>query len=61
MMVCIYTCEKRRDVAKYCVSVLLELGMCVIVANIMEQCSLFLPLQRSAGPMALMLWLDWVT
>jgi hypothetical protein len=35
--------------------------MCVIVANIMEQCSLFLPLQRGAGPMALMLWLDWVT
>jgi hypothetical protein len=33
----------------------------VIVANIMEQCSLFLPLQRGAGPMALMLWLDWVT
>jgi hypothetical protein len=29
--------------------------------NIMEQCSLFLPLQRGAGPMALMLWLDWVT
>jgi hypothetical protein len=29
--------------------------MCVIVANIMEQCSLFLPLQRGAGPMALML------
>jgi hypothetical protein len=28
---------------------------------IMEQCSLFLPLQRGAGPMALMLWLDWVT
>jgi hypothetical protein len=23
--------------------------------------SLFLPLQRGAGPMALMLWLDWVT
>jgi hypothetical protein len=38
-----------------------RLGMCVIVANIMEQCSLFLPLQRGAGPMALMLWLDWVT
>jgi hypothetical protein len=38
-----------------------KLGMCVIVANIMEQCSLFLPLQRGAGPMALMLWLDWVT
>jgi hypothetical protein len=33
----------------------------IIVANIMEQCSLFLPLQRGAGPMALMLWLDWVT
>jgi hypothetical protein len=38
-----------------------NLGMCVIVANIMEQCSLFLPLQRGAGPMALMIWLDWVT
>jgi hypothetical protein len=38
-----------------------ESGMCVIVANMMEQCSLFLPLQRGAGPMALMLWLDWVT
>jgi hypothetical protein len=33
----------------------------VIVANVMEQCSLFLPLQRGAGPMALILWLDWVT
>jgi hypothetical protein len=42
-------------------SILCKLGMCVIVANIMEQCSLFLPLQRGAGPMALMLWLDWVT
>jgi hypothetical protein len=41
--------------------ILCKLGMCVIVANIMEQCSLFLPLQRGAGPMALMLWLDWVT
>jgi hypothetical protein len=39
---------------------LCKLGMCVIVANIMEQC-FFLPLQRGAGPMALMLWLDWVT
>jgi hypothetical protein len=37
---------------------LCKLGMCVIVANTMEQCSLFLPLQRGAGPMALMLWLD---
>jgi hypothetical protein len=42
-------------------SILCKLGMCVIVANIMEQCSLFLPLQRGTGPMALMLWLDWVT
>jgi hypothetical protein len=41
--------------------ILCKLGMCVIVANIMEQCSLFLLLQRGAGPMALMLWLDWVT
>jgi hypothetical protein len=40
---------------------LCKLGMCVIVENIMEQCSLFLPLQRGAGLMALMLWLDWVT
>jgi hypothetical protein len=46
-----------RSIAEY----LGKLGMCVIVANIMEQCSLFLPLQRGAGPMALMLWLDWVT
>jgi hypothetical protein len=35
------------------------LGMCVILANILEQCSLFLPLQWGAGSMALMLWLDW--
>jgi hypothetical protein len=34
------------------------LGMCVILANILEQCSLFLPLQWGAGSMAL-LWLDW--
>jgi hypothetical protein len=40
---------------------LLRLKRLYIVANIMEQCSLFLPLQRGAGPMALMLWLDWVT
>jgi hypothetical protein len=26
---------------------------------ILEQCSLFLPLQWGAGSMALMLWLDW--
>jgi hypothetical protein len=30
-----------------------KLGMCVIIANTMEQCSLFLPLLRGAGPMAL--------
>jgi hypothetical protein len=30
-------------------------------AYLVVQCSLFLPLQRGAGPMALMLWLDWVT
>jgi hypothetical protein len=30
----------------------------VIIANTMEQCSLFLPLLRGAGPMALMLWLN---
>jgi hypothetical protein len=28
------------------------------IANTMEQCSLFLPLLRGAGPMALMLWLN---
>jgi hypothetical protein len=33
--------------------------VCVILANILEQCSLFLPLQWGAGSMALMLWLDW--
>jgi hypothetical protein len=32
--------------------------MCAIVASIVEQCSLLLPLPRGAGPMALMLWLD---
>jgi hypothetical protein len=36
-----------------------RLGMCVILANILEQCSLFLPLLWGAGSMALMLWLDW--
>jgi hypothetical protein len=46
-----------RSIAEY----LVQAWVCVIVANIMEQCSLFLPLQRGAGPMALMLWLDWVT
>jgi hypothetical protein len=35
--------------------------MCVIIANTMEQCSLFLPLLRGAGPMALMLWLMMMT
>jgi hypothetical protein len=39
--------------------ILCRLGMCVILANILEQCSLFLPLQWGAGSMALMLWLDW--
>jgi hypothetical protein len=34
--------------------------MCVIVANTMERCSLFLPLRWGAGPMALMLWLNLV-
>jgi hypothetical protein len=34
--------------------------MCVIVANIMERCSLFLPPRGGAEPMALMLWLDLV-
>jgi hypothetical protein len=37
-----------------------ELGMCVIVANTMERCSLFLPPRWGAGPMALMLWLNLV-
>jgi hypothetical protein len=37
-----------------------QLGMCVIVANTMERCSLFLPLRWGAGPMALMLWLNLV-
>jgi hypothetical protein len=40
-----------------------KLGMCVTVAIIvlvMERCSLFLPPQWGAGPMPLMLWLDWV-
>jgi hypothetical protein len=39
---------------------LCKLGMCVIVANTMERCSLFLPLRWGAGPMALMLWLHLV-
>jgi hypothetical protein len=29
--------------------------------QVASACMLFLPLQRGAGPMALMLWLDWVT
>jgi hypothetical protein len=40
--------------------ILCMLGMCVIVTNIMERCSLFVPPRWGAGPMALMLWLDWV-
>jgi hypothetical protein len=45
-----------------CIAVFLERpGMFGIVANIMEQCSLLLPLQWGAGPMALLLWLEWVT
>jgi hypothetical protein len=39
-------------------SILFKLGICVINASIQEHCSLFLPLLRGAGPMALMLWLD---
>jgi hypothetical protein len=31
---------------------------CACVDSTMEQCSLFLPLLRGAGPMALMLWLN---
>jgi hypothetical protein len=38
-----------------------RLGMLGIVAYIMEQCSLLLPLRWGAGPMALLLWLEWVT
>jgi NAD(P)-dependent dehydrogenase (short-subunit alcohol dehydrogenase family) len=37
---------------------LLQLGMCVIAANMMELCSLFLALQWGAEPMASTLWLD---
>jgi hypothetical protein len=33
--------------------------VCLILANILEQCSLFLPLRWGAGSMALMLWLNW--
>jgi hypothetical protein len=40
--------------------ILYKLGMCIIVANTMERCSLFLPPRWDAGPMALMLWLDLV-
>jgi hypothetical protein len=40
-------------------SILYRLGMCVILGNILEQCSLFLPLRWGAGSMALMLWLNW--
>jgi hypothetical protein len=32
--------------------------MCAILASILEQCPLLLPLLWGAGPMALMLWLD---
>jgi hypothetical protein len=38
--------------------ILCKLGMCVIVANTMERCSLFLPPRWGAGPMTLMLWLN---
>jgi hypothetical protein len=37
----------------------LQSCLCVILANILEQCSLFLPLRWGAGSMALMLWLNW--
>jgi hypothetical protein len=40
--------------------VLCKLGMCVVVANTMELCSLFLPPWWGVGPMALMLWLELV-
>jgi hypothetical protein len=39
-------------------------GCCMLVLllfHIMEQCSLLLPLRWGAGPMALLLWLEWVT
>jgi hypothetical protein len=48
-----------RSIAVYLVQAWDVRNSCKV--NIMEQCSLFLPLQRGAGPMALMLWLDWVT
>jgi hypothetical protein len=44
-----------RHIAEY----LVQAWMCVVLANILEQCSLFLPLRWGAGSMALMLWLDW--
>ncbi|KAF6266221.1 hypothetical protein COO60DRAFT_1473913 [Scenedesmus sp. NREL 46B-D3] len=37
-----------------------SLGMCAMHANILEQCSLLFPPRWGAGPMALMLWLEWV-
>jgi hypothetical protein len=53
-----------RGFADWCLGALLrilsKLGMCAIVANIMERCSLFLPPRGGAGPIALMLWLDLV-
>ncbi|KAF6250317.1 hypothetical protein COO60DRAFT_895287 [Scenedesmus sp. NREL 46B-D3] len=37
-----------------------SLGMCAMHANVLEQCSLLFPPRWGAGPMALMLWLEWV-
>jgi hypothetical protein len=36
-----------------------HVNLVIIHHGILEQCSLFLPLQWGAGSMALMLWLDW--
>jgi hypothetical protein len=49
-----------RVISRSILRILCKLGMCVIVANTMERCSLFLPLRWGAGPMALMLWLNLV-
>jgi hypothetical protein len=40
--------------------ILCKLGMCVIAANTVERCCLFVPPRWGVGPMALMLWLDWI-
>jgi hypothetical protein len=52
--------HENRPNIQSCLKSLTGRRMCVIVANIMERCSLFLLPQGGAGPMALMLWLDLV-